>query len=805
MTGKRQKTQRKRLLPWLLILALVLSFCTGCPSGPSRPPEPVDPESGGAGNGKAGDPEIIRVEESGWSEVQYGTEITTLNVVLVVDTSTSTLTHDPDRNWLEAACMFLNTLYASASKAQTERLPGSKKAWVGVVLYNDRVSAYRNDLMNLATKATVDQLKRFIRTAEIPAKSGDDALAEALDTATQMLHNNNSPVGQTRQEELSERSVILLFTDGYSPKGTTRSLTAGEAHPVQAQSGGYPPASSAGGEASAPDMSGGFPFGQANSVPDFGDGHHAQLETACNRAKDNNYEIFVLMINPEGSSDGGWEKFREISEYTKRNFMAKLTPMLIQLQQDSRFANAPLKREDFIWPENYHMLSPAFLSDPMFGGGVFPDPEDETKKVNYWMFSPPGNLMYFYASMAANMLAGSSAVERGHYIARIEDSLGEQHDHNCYEIEVPNGGVSALMCFFFSEDGISGINLEGPDPDRPSQQMSYDTILQKQDSEGWANHGTMRNDWYTHRATNGKNENNIVTLTIVDPIPGTWRVYAQGLRDTNRSLHAYTALVKGANVEIDFRQGESHVSESDPVTRGNFMVRVSGKNDAPLPKEFYDALEIECCATRIPPWIPIYGEADIMGLVKNPTAWLDMKLRDYKTPDTWLTQMSGGEIHFQTGVDSSGSPALTGQYDAPLPGLYYMTLVMTAGEGASRIDYSKSFWVRFDERTGIQILIPRVKRDGELRPPYLPEPWTQTANTPDAVELVLNIDESTLRVEPEDGNPDDLATVDFDPKDSSRQTLLVHSLRKGCGTLIFDVTTEYGDKWTLHYDVIVNR
>ena len=507
--GKSGNRWREKLVSLLLVLAALLSFCTGCGG---RTIEPPDPDDGGSNGTESS---VLQ-----WTDVQTGAEIDTLNVVLVIDVSASTLQTDPDRNWLEASCMFLNTLYASASKV-SGRLPGSKNARVGVILYNDEAFQFSETLMDLASLGTVNNLKTFIRRAPITPGSGDSALTEALERAVKLLYSLTAG-----QEGLSERSVVLLFTDGYTPYGSDSPLPAGQSSP--AQSGGYGAVPGNYGDYTASDGSAeGPPAGNYSqyasservAVPDFGDGHQAQLESALKRAQEYDYEIFVLMLNPNKSRDGGWEQFQAIADYTKRNFMTKLIPIFIQLGMDSRFEGMPRSTDDITWPEDYTMLSPAFLSDPMYGGGVFTNPDNTSEKVTYLMAGSPPEMMYFYAAMAANMLSGSPAAECN---PRIEEY--ERTENNCYDIEVPASGVSALMCFFFSVDGITGINVEGPDPENPDGQIDYTLSLRDQDKYGWSNSGTMRNDWYVHTTSSGDRQFNIAALTVINPDPGTWTI-----------------------------------------------------------------------------------------------------------------------------------------------------------------------------------------------------------------------------------------------------------------------------------------
>ena len=515
-----------RFLAWVLLI----SFCAG--SDPNNP-----------GNTEGGKPNGSGTPSPEWTSVQLGTDIDTLNVVLVIDTSASTSVKDPDRNWLESACMFLDALYASASKKESDRLAGSKHAFVSAVLYNDFADPYSNTLVNLSTASTVDSLRRFISTAEVPEGSGDDGLTDALDKAVSILLQKSS----NGQEGLSERSAIMLFTDGYTSYDADRTYSEQNSTPGVGFSGttGSGSESAAFGGNSGGD-SGGAPSSYTyggSAIPNFGDSHQAQMEKALRRAKDNNCEIFVLMLNPEGSTDGGWEQFKRIADYTKRNFMEKLIPAFMLIGTDSRFEGMPRSKDDLTWPNDYTMLSPAFLSDPMYGGGIFDNPTSEgviqikpsgtDDKVTYLTAESPSELMSFYTTMAANMLSGSSAVEHTPRIEKIRYEDEATKEALCYDIDVPNSGVSALMCYFFSNDGITDIYLTGPDPNNSDGRVDYQRLSfqgnskmdWKDNKNGWKNDDTMRNGWYPHRTTTGEWQSNIASLTIMNPVTGTLNVF----------------------------------------------------------------------------------------------------------------------------------------------------------------------------------------------------------------------------------------------------------------------------------------
>lgn len=57
--------------------------------------------------------------------------------------------------------------------------------------------------------------------------------------------------------------------------------------------------------------------------------------------------------------------------------------------------------------------------------------------------------------------------------------------------------------------------------------------------------------------------------------------------------------------------------------------------------------------------------------MRHFATWLEESLSSNEKPETLLTEMSGGTIELKPGAYSDGSPALTGSFDAPLPGFYY--------------------------------------------------------------------------------------------------------------------------------------
>ena len=816
MQEKKGIRRLGKFVSLLLVLTLILSLCTGCklpfwditdPNKTTGGSESEDTQTEGSDTEPEPEPETLSIEDT-WTDVITGARIETLNVVLVIDNSASTLENDPNRNCLESACMFLNTLYASANKWATERLPGSKRAFVDVILYNGgeytkgEPSLCSDNLMDISLASTLGYLKGFIRDApeNIPAGSGDSTLAKALDKATELLYKHTGG-----QEKLSERSVVLLFTDGYDGYAGARPVSAAQMPSVDATSGATASASGGSGGTTGDTSSSYSSYGAA-SMPNFGDANQKTLETALQRAKNHNYTIYVLMLNPnEVNSNGAWEQFKGIAEYTKRNLMPELMRVIYSHQD----VFAGMSMSDFTWPKDYNINVPTFINDPMYGFGIFPDPNSVGtstasespygggSKVNYLMATSPEQSIEFYATLAACMLSGSSVEERDPGVEQIEEASGLK-EYYAYNIEVPNSGVSALMCFFFSKDGINDVIPKGPNPNNPGEQIDYKVIVRKTDEELWANNGTMRNDWY--ETPKGSKQFNVAGLTVINPAPGSWTIYVRGKDGKNRSLHTYATLVSGAETKVKFEQGDNPTDWEHAVTSGEFavQVKVSGDKGQPLPEEFYKNLKpIRCDALRIPPWLPISGKDDITDLMSNFPAWMEKALSGFET-GKFLTQMSGGKIDFHLDTDSLGRPILKGRFDAPLPGLYYLTLNMTSGEELDQIDYSQSFWVQYEAKTDYSV-VGKVNKDAYLRYPYLPEVWGKLSNAdvPEVPDLEWSIDLKSVKL-----TPPNLATWETDSKDL--RTLVFHCKQQGTGKLTLDVTTDYGDRFPLEYDFSVN-
>ena len=85
----------------MLAVAMLMSLFTGCRKG-SESIKPVNPQEGEVVEPA---PVVTDISTPDWQTVKTGAEIDTLNVVLIIDTSASTLRNDPDRNWIEASCI----------------------------------------------------------------------------------------------------------------------------------------------------------------------------------------------------------------------------------------------------------------------------------------------------------------------------------------------------------------------------------------------------------------------------------------------------------------------------------------------------------------------------------------------------------------------------------------------------------------------------------------------------------------------------------------------------------------------------
>lgn len=631
-----------RAVVCLFFLTLLLLFCAGCEKQTINPNEKNSETTGGeaaedktesaGGSTDTGASSVSASEYTAASAmpVQPQDLIDTYHVVLVIDASASTLRTDPDRSALEASCMFLDSLYTGVSE-------GTVHADVDIITYHDTVSYASDYMRSLTSAATAEDFKNFIRRTEIPADSGDSALGQALYDAVNMLSQHSGGTS-----DASRRSIVMLFTDGYTHSAASRAAASSKSQTSM----------------------------EDTLLPQIGGENQPRLETALKYAKQYQYEMFVLMLNPMESRDLIWGELKQIANYTQR----------------------PLSD----WEETSSAQSPqvSVLPQPitrkagLFGGGIFPDKQFPGRLCNYYTAKSAVQIQAFYVQMAAVMLQGSAVSPITSTRESLENPENDQSGRfNRYDMEIPKqSGISAAVFYILSTDGVSAVRLRGPDPDHPALTKDYGVEFYPRRETGWEENQTIRHDWYGYQDT-GEGKSVFAALTVLNPAGGTWQFLARGAENQDQSLLAYALLVSGAEAEILFQQGTDPDSRTRPVTGGDMMVRFQDQ-DGPLPESFYQSMDVKECIVT-----PAAGEAVRIALLPAK--------------------------------DQSGNAMLIGHYDAPYPGTYAVEFRLISNP----INYSRSASVVFQATTDKKISIEKIGKEGVLSPPYLAGEWAELENS----------------------------------------------------------------------------
>ncbi|MBR4211276.1 MAG: VWA domain-containing protein, partial [Oscillibacter sp.] len=577
----RRKGQRRiSAIPALLLCAaLILSLC-GCPSpkkavenavstsGEAAPTEtaPVDsgetpavtprdegetqtdtaqtsPDSGETQADSGG------TREDKWREgnlVSSPAEITTYNIVLVMDADGDMERADPRHSATNAACMFLDSLYASASEEGDERLFGVKNVNLSVLSYNDRVAPPASDtLLSLDSASNVKELKEYIWRIAFERGSSDSALGEALDRAVNMLYDFSRTRGGMRRDDT--RYLVILATDGYGAGAPAPSVPVQPVPSIPIQ-----PLPLSASEAEPPRAT---RLSADAGMPVFGGAGQSRLENALSHAREYGSEIFVLGLNADGG-DAQWEQFRRLSEYAKR-------PATEQREKTG-----------------------------LWGGGIFSDINGGTEKFNYHIADSLVKAQWFYIKMAAAMLQSApdplNPDARSETIRSPERGVDEKFRRFDCDLQ---GGLSAVIFYALSSGSLSDVKLKGPDAKNPANSKDYTLSIRRQDEYGWdSEEHRIRNDWYEDASAS--------TLTVLNPDAGKWQFYARCKDDDNASLDGYLVLVSGVDTEVRFLQGTDDERGEYPFNTGEISVAFTDLNGKRMPPDFYSKLTEKTCVVK---------------------------------------------------------------------------------------------------------------------------------------------------------------------------------------------------------------
>lgn len=647
---KRKGQRWTTAIPALLLcVALILSLC-GCPSpkkavenasstseeaapmetvpvdsGETTAVTPVDNVETPIDNGKT-----QKIERPKGSLVSSPAEITTYNIVLVMDADGDMERADPRHSATNAACMFLDSLYASASEEGDERLFGVKNVNLSVLSYNDRVAPPASEtLLSLDSSANVKELKEYIWRIAFESGSSDTALGEALDKAVNMLYDFSQTRGGMRRDDT--RYLVILATDGYRQS----SAASASAVPVQPAPvipiQPLPLSTSAAETPRATSLS-------ANTadagMPVFGGTGQSKLENALQHAREYGSEIFVLGLNVNGG-DAQWEQFRRLAEYAKR-------PATEQQENTG-----------------------------LWGGGIFSDINGRTEKFNYHIADSLVKAQWFYIKMAAAMLQSApdplNPDARSETIRSPERGVDEKFRRFDCDLQ---GGLSAVIFYALSSGNLSDVKLKGPDAKNPANNKDYTLSIKRQDEYGWdSEEHRIRNDWYEDASAS--------TLTVLNPDAGKWQFYARCKDDDNASLDGYLVLVSGVDTEIRFLQGTDDERGEYPFNTGEIRVSFTDLNGNRMPPDFYSELTEKTCVVKSAQFqskpIPLSLQNDVDGNpvlvgaceVPAPGAYCtELTIRsnqiDYSTPTASISfkpQVSR-KIVVQKGPYTFGAPFL---------------------------------------------------------------------------------------------------------------------------------------------------
>ena len=558
----KRKGQRwtARIFALLLCMAVMLSLC-GCPGGkakdhkitqPNPPEEDTTPRNETPPDNHNEAPEPTPTEPAkptptpNETIVDSPAGITTYNVILVMDASESMGKSDSRHSATNAACMFLDSLYASASEEGDERLFGVKNVNASVLSYNDKVAKPASEtLLSLDASANVKELKEYLWRINFEKGSHDTALGDALEKAVNMLLDfSRTHGGMTREDT---RYLVILATDG-AQRQQDSGASLIPIQPLGMEVSGVP--------LSATHLAVSAEGNAGNGgIPDFGGSGQPKLENALNSAREYGSEIFVLGLNTTGQ-DAQWEKFKQLSDYTKR------------AQGETSLSKAGL-----------------------WGGGIFSD-NAGTEKFNYHIADSLVKAQWFYIKMAAAMLQSApdpiSPPVRYEIIQSPERGVDEKFRRFDCDLQ---SGLSAVIFYALAPGNLSDVKLKGPDPEKPGQMKDYTLSIKRQDKYGWDSEAhRIRNDWYEDASAS--------TLTVLNPEPGKWQFYARCKDDDNASMDGYLVLVNGVDTEVRFVQGTDDDSGEHPFNTGEIRVYFKDMNGVSMPKSFYDGLTEKTCVMK---------------------------------------------------------------------------------------------------------------------------------------------------------------------------------------------------------------
>lgn len=760
---------RKRPFVWLTAILLsavmLLSLCTGCGKprpGIVEPPSPPDP---------------INQEKI----------IDTYNVALVLDTSGTMMKSDSSRIALLAPVMFLDSMFAG--NANKERMPGARHANVNIITYNDKATPLFKGLQTLDDVGTVVDLSSRLRDTYHAGGTNDTALGEALEMAVDMLPDIQGPLGPGggpgpvgfpspgpmafpapgRQADggvppgspppppggpggAIERNLIILLTDGYS-SGSASAMSYGNANTSGQGQGGYSGIQRVTLDAQNPEAGSQFPI-QEQRLPQFGSPVQQPLERALKAAKNRNCEIFVLGLNSAGELTETWEEFKQIANYTQLQMGPPPGGPMLGMDP----ANAPGMITNGQEPG---MIQPPPPPPPIrqgqIGGGLFTS-TDSDGLVNYRLARDVVDCQQFFIQMAAAMLQGSGvqALPAG------RDLANQLYRYDC---DVKGNGITAAVFYILSSNlevvtddmgnlVARSLYFDMEDPDGYAVSDTINEAIANHAMGGWDSSEKVRVNWYESYAT----------VTVVDPKPGVWKLYAKTTSGDNSSLAAYMVQVGGIDLVLSFRQNEKEINVGDIILKAQYQ-------GIDLERDFYQNATAVLNVMGPPPG----GGFPPPVLQAEPS---QQTMGDSSAPQPGMTPPPPpAPIQM---VYNEEQNAMVAEYEASEPGSYMVEVELTASDVPYRCNGS----ITFEAKPGEDVVLRGTGKTVKLVP-SLKKPWSD-------IELTVQSWRS---------DPRGLVSVERDRRNAQR--LVVKGEEAGEGTLYVTVSGPSGQQWTIPYTVQV--
>ena len=583
-------------------------------------------------------------------EIAFPNAIEQYNLVLLLDTSGSVNEADPERKAMDAACMFLDSLFMAGTEGKNRQ--GVPKTTVGVVAYNDKAETVQV-ISEVPSENSIVTLKKKIYSLDCPNGSGDAGLGDAVYKAVNMLNEINPlsasfmpPMPPMRSTQTMQKNMIVLFTDGYA---------------------GTLPSGNASASMSAPEQ----PF-QPNPglLPNFGAPVQERLTEGLNLAFSSQTEIFVVGLDV-GGIGAQWKQFRNIANYTQT--MGGMPPPPPPGMPGNAGGMSPVSDMGEMPPMPGGMPPPPPPGMPEItagNSGIFKRDADDNPQdlngmpiplaatgVNYYRATSIVQVQYFYVQLLASLMQGSGAK------SKMPDQPNEWSN---YYVDVNAAGNSALLFFLLSENVIAGMRLFNPE--------GKEIDLNHPDKNGWNADKTVRLQWWK----------GYTTLSVMDPEQGTWVIMAKDERGIN-DFQAQYILVGGLILELTVLRSENQNSLSSARVRLQAVYR-----GTPVDEAFYQNAECACEVFQVPLPLPQFNPAGQAAPAPVRNGAQGMASQETPAPGAMSGPPPMIEPQSVALAYNKAAQAMEGSFNAETPGDYQVRGSVNSSEVSYSVEKSVS-------------------------------------------------------------------------------------------------------------------